>query len=609
MGGATAAWWWRRFIPPARDAALALAVTVALLYGAYGEAHPSTTAYFHGGHHLPRTPTAALILVGVACLVLAWRRRWPVAVLGVSVAAATIYTLLGYLNGAALVAPMGALYTVAALTSIRRAVGYGIATLVVLGSASIAVNPLGPFGGGVVILPFMVAVVVVAGIAVANRRAYVDSIRDRAEQDARRRLDEERLRIARELHDVVAHTMATINVQAGVAAHVLPTRPEAAAESLQAIKTASKEGLRELRAILNVLRQADDADPTQPAPGTAQLEDLIAGARRSGLETTLTVTGDPVPLPAAVDLAAYRIIQESLTNTIRHAGPAAAVVALGYAGHELRIDVTDTGRGQAVIAGNGDGHGLAGMRERAAAVGGTVEAGPEPAGGFRVAARLPLTSTVTEQTLIRAGFHVRIDAADDLEVVGEATDGAQAVDLARRQCADVVLMDIRMPGVDGLEATRRISADDDLAGVKVIILTTFESDEYVYQAIRAGASGFLVKDTEPADLLQAVRVVARGDALLSPSVTRRLITDLATRPERPPPSDRVLAGLTEREREVLALVAEGLSNDEIAGRLFLSPLTAKTHVSRIMTKLNARDRAQLVVIAYESGLVTPGGRR
>ena len=215
-----------------------------------------------------------------------------------------------------------------------------------------------------------------------------------------------------------------------------------------------------------------------------------------------------------------------------------------------------------------------------------------------------------DQALIRAGFRVLIDAAGDLEVVGEATDGAQAVDLARRERADVVLMDIRMPGVDGLEATRRISADDDLAGVKVIILTTFESDEYVYQAIRAGASGFLVKDTEPADLLQAVRVVARGDALLSPSVTRRLITDLATRPERPrgDRDARALAGLTEREREVLALVAEGLSNDEIAARLFLSPLTSKTHVSRIMTKLNARDRAQLVVMAYESGLVTPGAR-
>ena len=260
-----------------------------------------------------------------------------------------------------------------------------------LGSASVAVNPFGRFGGGVEILPFMVAVVVVAGIAMANRRAYVASIQDRAEQDARRRIDEERLRIARELHDVVAHTMATINVQAGVAAHVLSSRPEAAAESLQAIKAASKEGLKELRAILNVLRQADDADPTQPTPGTAQLETLIAGARQAGLETTFTVTGEQVPLPAAVDLAAYRIVQESLTNAIRHAGPATAAVSLGYHHDELRIDVTDTGRGQSVsaAAGQSGGHGLAGMRERAAAVGGTVETGPGPGGGFRVAARLP----------------------------------------------------------------------------------------------------------------------------------------------------------------------------------------------------------------------------
>jgi DNA-binding NarL/FixJ family response regulator len=213
-----------------------------------------------------------------------------------------------------------------------------------------------------------------------------------------------------------------------------------------------------------------------------------------------------------------------------------------------------------------------------------------------------------DQALIRAGFRLILDAASDLEVVGEATDGQQAADLARRARADVVLMDIRMPGVDGLEATRRICADEDLAGVKVIILTTFESDEYVYQALRAGASGFLVKDTEPAELLQAIRVVARGDALLSPSVTRRLITDLARRPEPPPASGQVLSALTDREREVMALVAEGMSNDEIAARLFLSPLTSKTHVSRIMTKLNARDRAQLVVIAYESGLVTPGSR-
>jgi len=218
-----------------------------------------------------------------------------------------------------------------------------------------------------------------------------------------------------------------------------------------------------------------------------------------------------------------------------------------------------------------------------------------------------------DQALIRAGFRVLLEAAGDMQVVGEAVNGAQAVDLARQERADVVLMDIRMPEVDGLEATRRIAADDDLAGVKVVILTTFESDEYVYQAIRAGASGFLVKDAEPEDLIRAVRVVARGEALLSPSVTRRLITSIASRPGQasqpgrsPVRPAQSLSRLTDREREVLSLVAEGLSNDEIAGRLYLSPLTTKTHVSRIMTKLDARDRAQLVVMAYESGLVTPG---
>ena len=393
MGGVTA--WRRWFGPPVRDAILAVLVTVLLLYGSYGEAHPSNPSdrLQFRNHAIPQ-PGVALLLVAVACLVLAWRRRAPVTVLAISTAAVAAYSLLGFVNGAVLVAPILALYTVATQVSTRRAVVAAVVTLGILLTVTAANNPAGHIsGGGFDIIPFMVAAALFAGIAVANRNAYVASIRDRAEQDARRRLDEERLRIARELHDVVAHTMATINVQAGVAAHVLPTQPEAAADSLQAIKTASKEGLRELRAILNVLRQADDADPTQPAPGTAQLEDLIAGARRAGLETTFAVTGDPVPLPSAVDLAAYRIIQESLTNTIRHAGPATAAVSLRYGRDELRIDVTDTGRGQPVLAGNGGGHGLAGMRERAAAVGGTVEAGPGPAGGFRVAARLPLTGT------------------------------------------------------------------------------------------------------------------------------------------------------------------------------------------------------------------------
>ena len=211
-----------------------------------------------------------------------------------------------------------------------------------------------------------------------------------------------------------------------------------------------------------------------------------------------------------------------------------------------------------------------------------------------------------DQPLIRTGLRTMIDYAADLDLVGEAADGAEAVELARRARPDVVLMDVRMPVVDGIESTRRITADPALAAVRVVMLTTFDVDEYVHAAIRAGASGFLLKDAPPEDVLDAIRVVARGDALLAPSVTRRLLAELAAQPEadRPPPPELDL--LTDREREVLALVGRGLSNAEIGERLYVSPATAKTHVSHVMTKLYARDRAQLVVTAYESGLIRPG---
>jgi len=212
---------------------------------------------------------------------------------------------------------------------------------------------------------------------------------------------------------------------------------------------------------------------------------------------------------------------------------------------------------------------------------------------------------VDDQALLRAGFRALIEAEDDLEVVAEASDGREALDVVAVHRPDVVLMDIRMPGIDGLEATRRIVADPALHDVRVVILTTFELDEYVFEAVRNGASGFLVKDTEPAELLAGIRAVAAGDALLSPGVTRRLIAEFADR-SRGTADPAVLKALTEREREVVGLVGEGLNNDEIAARLFMSPATAKTHVSRAMIKLGARDRAQLVVIAYESRLVRPG---
>ncbi len=212
-----------------------------------------------------------------------------------------------------------------------------------------------------------------------------------------------------------------------------------------------------------------------------------------------------------------------------------------------------------------------------------------------------------DQQLIRAGFRSLLSAEPDLTVLGEAASGKDAVALVKRTVPDVVLMDIRMPDGDGLWATEQIVADPSLTGTHVVILTTFELDDYVSRAIRAGASGFLVKDTEPVELIRAIRVVASGDALLSPSVTRRLLERVAA-DLREAPDTSPLESLTDREREVLALVGQGKTNSEIAQALFLSPLTAKTHVSRIMTKLAARDRVQLVVVAYETGLVRPGWR-
>ena len=211
-----------------------------------------------------------------------------------------------------------------------------------------------------------------------------------------------------------------------------------------------------------------------------------------------------------------------------------------------------------------------------------------------------------DQTLVRAGFRVLIESAEDLEVVGEAEDGRAAVALVAATSPDVVLMDVRMPVMDGIEATREITSSSRSAGTKVLMLTTFDLDEYVHEALRAGASGFLLKDTPPGELLEAIRVVAAGEALLAPTVTRRLIEEFVRTPSTSRTHPEALEVLTSREREVLALVAAGLSNGEIAERLVISPATAKTHVSRVITKLNARDRAQLVILAYETGLVEPG---
>jgi signal transduction histidine kinase len=384
-GGLADAWGRVRRSPLAFDIALAVVLALITLAGSAGESHPSQTSdQPPRGVHLA-VPTVAYLLVAVSALALIWRRRRPVLVLAVSLAATLVYTCLGYENGAVVLNPLFALYAVAVAVPTARAIGLAVITMLSLMAATAAFGPFGT-GGGFVLIPGEVAAALFLGLWVASRAA---ALREREEQ-ARRAVDAERLRIARELHDVVAHTMATINVQAGVAAHVIDRQPDQAANALEAIKQASKEGLRELRGILNVLRQADEQDERSPAPRLAQLDELVENLTRAGLPTSVTVEGRTRALAPTVDLTAYRIVQESLTNTLRHAGPATAHVTLSYADDELRVEVLDSGRGRVDVTPEGAGHGIAGMRERTEAVGGTLLAGAAPEGGFRVQAWLPL---------------------------------------------------------------------------------------------------------------------------------------------------------------------------------------------------------------------------
>jgi signal transduction histidine kinase len=373
------------------DLSFAVVMATGTLLGSLAEGRPHRQFDKPApGHHIPHVVTVAALLVLVSALVLIWRRRAPVAALAVSLAAVSAYTCLGYVNGAAMLSPIVALYAVAVACPILWAIALSLLTAAALMAASAGFDPLGRTGGGFILIPGLVAAALLLGLWVASRHAYA---RHEREQQARRAVDAERLRIARELHDVVAHTMATINVQAGVAGHVIESQPEQAAQSLETIKQASKEGLRELRGILNVLRQADEPDEIAPAPRLAQLGGLIEGAKRAGLPTTLTVRGDPRPVSPAVEIAAYRIVQESLTNALRHAGANSATVTLSYAQADLWLQITNDGRGSSADPESGRaGHGIAGMRERAAAASGTLEAGPAPGGGFRVSAHLPLSA-------------------------------------------------------------------------------------------------------------------------------------------------------------------------------------------------------------------------
>ena len=553
----------------------------------------------------------AIVLCVITGLAIGFRREYPLGQYVVAMAAVLTYAARDY--------PGGPIYLVA----------FGSALAMVAGTERRTWMPAA-FIGGALLIAVQTAVYgwethflifgaiwvvgsVLFGEAARLRREQARTTEARAEftqrsreQEARRRLAEERLQIARDVHDVVGHSLATIALQAGVAEHLLDGREEKARESMAAIRRLSREALGEVSAMLGVLR-SDDGAERAPAPDLDQVSRLVEDVRAAGLSVELELDGRHVP--EVVGGAAYRIVQESLTNVVRHAGPdASARVRVTNAARRPRgRDHRRRRRRRARRAGRqrADRHARArhGARRQLRGRRRARRRLPRPRDAPGAMTRVVL---VDDQALVRGGLRALLEAEDDLEVVGEAADGAAAIDTVARTRPDVVLMDIRMPGVDGLEATRRIAADPALSDVKVLMLTTFEVDEYVFEALRVGASGFLLKDEEPVELLRAVRVVAAGESLLSPSVTRRVVETFAAAHAPQAPALEGLSELTEREREIVALVGTGLSNHEIAEQLVISPATARTHVSRAMLKLGVRDRAQLVVFAYEAGLVAPG---
>ncbi len=391
----------------------------------------------------------------------------------------------------------------------------------------------------------------------------------------------------------------------------------------------AREALSEMRRLLGVLRQ-DQPAQLEPQPELADVPALVDATRRAGVTVELLLPAGLSKVPAGVGVCAYRIVQESLSNASQHAPGAAVTVTLDHDAEAVQLRVANGPGGPPVRPGGerGPGHGLTGMRERVALLGGHAVRRANPGGRLRgvrgpaarrggpVAWRDGMSAAGTgttrcliadDQAMVREGFAAVLTAQPGLQVVGLAADGADAIRQVRHLEPDVVLMDVRMPVMDGLQATREILGAGACSGLpRVLMLTTFDLDDYVYAALRAGASGFLLKDATAAELVTAVRVVAAGEALLAPSVTRRLIADFARQQQSDQPRPPALDALTQRETEVLRLIARGLSNTEISNTLVIAEQTTKTYVGRILAKLNLRDRAQAVVVAYETGLITPG---
>ena len=591
------------------------------------------------------TDALAVLLTLAQAVPLVWRRRAPVTVLAVTGLAALAHLAIGYRPTWTEFGVLIALYTVAAHCPRRRsmlaaaAVAAGLAVYAALAMVRYP-SPLEEDVQGWVVSYVQFAAAWFLGDVQQRRLAYTAKLEAlnaqlATEQELRSRwaVAEERARIARELHDVVAHSVSVMVVQAGAARRTLASSPDQATTALGQIESTGRQALVEMRRLLGLLRDGDREDAAlAPQPGLAHLESLAAAAREAGLPVEVEVEGESRPLPAGVDLSAYRIVQEALTNSLKHAGPARASVRVCYGARSSRSRRGTDGNGSeppSAAAGHSDrqiagrlrpaGSPVGARPDRHAGAGGHVRRhprgrpparrrlpgrGPPPPGRWVAMIRVLIAD---DQPLMRTGFRMILDAEPGLEVVGEAADGHEAVRLAGHVRADVALMDVRMPGMDGIEATRRLAGEGVQDPVRVLILTTFDLDEYVLSALRAGASGFLLKDVPPEDLVDAIKVVAAGDALLAPSVTRRLLDRFAASlPDPAATRPAALDTLTARELEVLGLVARGMSNAEIAEHLVVSETTVKTHVGRLLYKLDLRDRVQAVVLAYETGIVKPG---
>ncbi len=620
--------------PVALDVLLAFVLAVI---GVLTELVPDPQDAYHDGNAF------SVVLALVATLPLVWRRTHPAAVMGTVVAAALVHGYILFPGAGPFLGLVAALYAVAAYGSGRAArislAGVlAVQPLAVFHSGDPNFNSWGDAAVGAVIF----TATWVFGDSRRVRRLQLEMIEERAaraererDEQARLAVREERTRIAREMHDIVAHSVSVMVVQAGAARRLVDRDPGAAVDAAGEVETTGRAALREMRRVLGVLRTDDSDHPDdaavppvlEPQPGLGDVTTLVTKCRDAGLD----VAG---------------------AHGRRGASPAVGRRARGLPHHPGGLDQHDEARRARPCRDPGDlrrrcAHGRGRRRRARARAGATRQrsrsarhAGTgrdlrrRPGRGCSPGRRLPRASppaaragsgterqrsrvgalmaapirvlVADDQELVRTGFRMILQTEDDIEVVGQAADGLEAVELARRHEPDVVLMDVRMPNLDGIEATGRLVGPlaSPPAPVRVLMLTTFDLDDYVYAALRNGASGFLLKDTPPEDLVRAIRIVASGEALLAPTVTRRLIEEFSRAPAPAAPPE--MGSLTDREREVLGLVARGLSNGEIAAELILGETTVKTHVGRILMKLGLRDRVQAVVLAYESGLVTPG---